>query len=198
MVGEEKGLVFPPGVNHRFLFAGEELVLGPIGPESKGYLREGMKHLSLESLRNRFFGGKKEFSPAELEKLTALDGKNRFALGIIKSLKEAHGLGLIRMDRTSSNPKIAEVALTIIDEYQRQGLGVILMKAIIIAALEREVTELHFTYLNQNTGFEKLVRKFSPLEVIERDVSSVTVGLKLHRWNVDTLRAELRPFLPEI
>lgn len=191
-------MIFANGENQRFLFAGEELILGPIGPQSKGYLQEGMKRLSLESLRNRFFGGKKEFSAEELEKLTELDGKNRFAVGIIRNLKDAHGIGLIRIDRDKKDPRIAEVALTIIDEYQRMGLGTILLKIMILAAFERGVTQLNFTYLNQNSGFEKLIRKFSPVRVIEKDLDTKTVALDLEGINSEELRNELRPYLPAI
>ena len=199
MVGEENSkLIFPERRNHRFLFNGEELILGPIGPGSKAYLEGGMKHLSLDSLRNRFFGGKKEFSSDELKRLTELDGKNRFALGLIRDWGDAHGLGLIRMDRDESDQEAAEVALTIIDEYQRRGLGTILMKIIILAAIERGFSRLKFTFLHSNTGFEKLLKKFSPVNLLERDQDSKSVSLDLERWDPEKIRKELLPFLPEI
>lgn len=199
MVGEEKSeLIFPEGKNHKFIFKGEELILGPIGPDSKTYLQGGMKHLSLDSLRNRFFGGKKEFTSQELERLTALDGKNRFALGLIRDFKDAHGMGLIRMDRDAEDSGSAEVALTIIDEYQRRGLGTILLKIMILAAIERGFKELKFTYLRANSGFEKLIMKFQPLRLLSTDQDSKSVALDLKRWSKDELKKELRPFLPEI
>lgn len=199
MVGEQNSeMIFSDEKNHLFRFMGEELILGPIGPESKGYVREGMKQLSGESLRNRFFGGKKEFSSEELDRLTELDGKKRFALGVIRDLQADHGLGLIRMDRDGNNAQVAEVALTIIDEYQRRGLGTILLKVMILAALERGVSQLIFTYLYHNSGIEKLLGRFSPAHLIEKDKDSKTVSLDLSRWDIEGLRTELRPYLPEI
>jgi RimJ/RimL family protein N-acetyltransferase len=199
MVGDTKEeLIFPESVNHRFLFSGQEFILGPIGPESKGYLREGMRHLSGESLRNRFFGGKKEFTSKELVELTELDGKNRFALGVIRDLRDPHGIGLIRMDRDKKKSESAEVALTIIDEYQRKGLGTIFIKIMILAALERNLQQLNFTYLNQNSGFERLIKRFSPFVILEKDKDSTTIAIDLQQWNFEELRSELRPYLPEI
>lgn len=191
-------VIFADGKNQRFLFNGEELILGPIGPQSKAYLQEGMKRLSLESLRNRFFGGKKEFTSQELQRLTDLDGTNRFALGLIRDLKDPHGLGLIRMDRVEASSRSAEVALTIIDEYQKKGLGTVLLRVLILAAIERGYTELRFTYLHQNTGFERLLGKFPAATTLERDQDSRTVALDLNAFEAKTLRAGLRPYLPEI
>ena len=154
--------------------------------------------IKTEKRLKRFFAGKKEFSPEELESLTKLDGKDRFALGIIRDLRDAHGIGLIRMNRDRNDHGSAEVALTIIDEYQRKGLGTILIKTMILAALERGVTHLNFTYLHQNEGIERLLKRFSPLRLLAKDQDSKTVSLDLGKWNKENLRRELRPYLPGI
>jgi GNAT superfamily N-acetyltransferase len=46
-----------------------------------------------------------------------------------------------------------------IDEYQKMGLGMLLLNLIALAAIERGITRLSFTYLPQNEGIVRLIQK---------------------------------------
>lgn len=152
------GLFFGPHFHFDLDWKSHQLRLGSVLPSHREQISHGLKDLSVESIRNRFMGSKKEFSPQELEYLTNLDGWNHYAIGI-EERDRPRGVALVRMVRSSSDPLEAEVAITIIDEYQRLGLGSILMKFIALSALEREVKRLSFTFMPQNEGIIRLIHK---------------------------------------
>ena len=56
--------------------------LQPITPASKAVLAAAIRRLSPESRRRRFFSPRQDLSDLELERLTAMDGWNRYALGL--------------------------------------------------------------------------------------------------------------------
>jgi RimJ/RimL family protein N-acetyltransferase len=85
-------------------------------------LTDGFGRLSAESRRMRFMMAKKELSPAELSHLTDVDHHDYEALGAL-----GHGgtrsVGMARYIRYPGDPQAAEIAVTIVDDWQRRGLG---------------------------------------------------------------------------
>ena len=102
--------------------------IGPVLPSNIEQLSPSIRDLSAESIRHRFLGSKKEFSAIELDYFTHLDGWNHYAIGIEEREHPFRGIATARMVRSSSDPTEAEIAITIIDQYQRIGLGALLMK----------------------------------------------------------------------
>lgn len=142
--------------------------LGAILPDYQKELLEGIHHLSAESIRNRFLGGKKSFTDKELYELTHVDGINHFALGVRNI--DLRGVAVARMVRSQQNPLLAEVAITIIDEYQNMGLGTFLFKVISYAAYERGIDHLVIHLLSHNERMQHLSRK------VGRVISKVCFG----------------------
>lgn len=152
------GLFFGPDFHFDLDWKSHPLRLGSVLPSHRAQISQSLKDLSAESIRNRFMGSKKEFSPQELEYLTNLDGWNHYAIGI-EERDRPRGVAIVRMVRSSSNPLEAEVAITIIDEYQKLGLGSVLMKFIAMSAFERNLEQLSFTFMPQNEGIIRLIQK---------------------------------------
>lgn len=173
-------------------------LVAAVGPENKSQLHEGFQSLSPQSIRNRFLAGKKDFTPQELSYLTELDGENHYALGILEHANAQRGIGIVRLVRMDNRPDCAEVAITIIDEYQGKGLGAILMDLIILAAIERGIQRLSYTYLVQNTAIEKLLTRYSPLRFGPISNGSKQVWLDLTALHAPEIRNRLLQFLPEI
>lgn len=71
-------------------------------------LSSKMKDMSTESIRNRFFGSKREFSQKELEYLTQLDGINHYEIGIEERNRPFRGVAIVRLARSSEDPLDAE------------------------------------------------------------------------------------------
>lgn len=175
-----------------------KLRLGPVLPGNREQISRGLKDLSSESIRNRFLGSKKEFSGAELEYLTNLDGWNHYAFGIEERERPFRGVSVARMVRSSVNPSEAEVAITVIDEFQNLGLGTLLIKLIALAAHEREIERLTFTTLPQNNGIQKLIQKIGMPNFGPSAMDFVQLNMEMSSVDIGFIISQLRPLLPEI
>ncbi len=142
-------------------------------------------------------GSKKELTEKELDYFTSIDGFNHYALGIEEAESEHRGVGVIRMVRSGTVPTEAEVAITIIDEYQKMGLGSLLLDLLYLAAKERGIETFSFTFLPSNEGIVKLIRKKGPPSVL-RGHDSVRMLLRLDDVKENELKARVLSVLPEI
>lgn len=171
---------------------------GTIRPQNQEQISKGLMDLSKESIRNRFLGSKRAFSSQELRYLTELDGDNHYAFGIEEQKAPHRGVGIIRLVRSSTDSTEGEIAITIIDDYQRIGLGKFLMNLIILAAYERGIKTLSLAFLPHNTGIEKLAQSFGVTKRGTNDKDFVQLYLKLSDINLEKVKEELKPYLPQI
>jgi RimJ/RimL family protein N-acetyltransferase len=174
------------------------LRVGTIKPDHKNQIAAGLKDLSPESTRLRFLGSKKAFTDKELNYLTQLDGNNHYALGIEEIENQKRGIAIIRMVRSSSIFTEAEVAITIIDEYQKFGLGTFLMKLLVLAASEREIKKLSFTSSPLNEGIHKLITKIGIPQEGNSSHDSVQFYLNIDELDLTKIKDELAKILPTI
>jgi RimJ/RimL family protein N-acetyltransferase len=191
-------MFFSPEFECIFDHHGKSLRMGSVLPNDKKKISDGLKHMSAESIRNRFLGIKNGFSDRELSYLTDLDGLNHYALGVEELDGEERGIAIIRLVRLKEDATSAEVAITIIDEYQKQGMGSLLLDLIILAAFERNIRSIRFTYHPQNQAIEKLIRKKGAPLPGERDRDFVKCQLKIESGEEEQIKARLRPVLPQI
>jgi len=82
--------------------------------------------LSTRSRRLRFLSPKKELSSAELGYFTDVDHHDHEALGALDHA-DGRGVGIARYIRDAADPQAAELAVTVIDDWQGRGLGTELM-----------------------------------------------------------------------
>lgn len=172
--------------------------IGPVLPINRGQLSRGLKDLSSESIRNRFLGSKKEFSSAELEYLTNLDGWDHYAIGIEEREKPFRGVSIARLVRSPIDTSEAEVAITIIDEFQGMGLGTLQIQLIALAAYERNLARLTFTSLPQNNGMLKLIQKIGVAHVSASAMDYVQLTMEMSSVNIEKIKSQLLPLLPAI
>jgi methanethiol S-methyltransferase len=85
-------------------------------------LADGFARLSAASRQMRFLGVKKDLSAAELRYFTEVDHHDHEALGAL-DLASGHGVGIARYIRDADDPQAAEIAVTIVDDWQGRGLG---------------------------------------------------------------------------
>ena len=98
--------------------------LRPIAPEDEPLLHEAVASMSERTVYFRFFSPIKRMSDALAHRLAVVDYKDRFA--IVATVHGPNGkeriVGVARYDRAASTD-VAEVAVAVIDEFQRRGLG---------------------------------------------------------------------------
>ena len=144
---------------------GRRLLIGRVTAQDAPTLAEGFARLSEESRRLRFLTSKPHLSRAELRYLTDVDGHNHEALGAIDP-ETGRGVGIARYVRDEDDPTRAEAAVTVADEWQRRGVGKLLLERLSDRARAEGIT--HFTALvsADNTGMKALVSRLGyPVQI---------------------------------
>lgn len=109
---------------------GTAVIVRPVRPEDRPHFEQGLRELSTRSMYHRFHGS---FRPtdAQWEYLTRVDHHDHIAVCAIDvSGPEEHGIGVARCVRRVSDPSVAELAITVVDRYQGQGAGSMLLAAL--------------------------------------------------------------------
>jgi RimJ/RimL family protein N-acetyltransferase len=101
---------------------GSAVLIRPVRPEDAGLLEDGFARLSDRSRRLRFLGPKASLSAAELRYFTDVDHHDHEALGALAGAAGG-GVGVARYVRDAHDPHSAEIALTVVDDWQGRGLG---------------------------------------------------------------------------
>jgi acetyltransferase len=150
---------------------GREFLIRPIQKEDKQRLIDGLTKMSPESIHHRFLGFKKGFSEKELKHLTEVDGHNHFAIavGVLTKENSLEGVGIGRYHINDNDPTTAEVAITIIDEYQGNGLGTKIMEHLIKIALENKITTFEGILETTNDSMIHLIKKLKGFKTIRTE-----------------------------
>jgi RimJ/RimL family protein N-acetyltransferase len=98
---------------------GSTVLIRPVRSADAPLVADGFARLSARSRQLRFLTPKKALSPAELRYFTDLDHHDHEALGALDHA-DGRGVGIARYVR---DPQAAEIAVTVIDEWQGRGLG---------------------------------------------------------------------------
>ena len=101
---------------------GARVTLRPIAPEDRPLLVAAFGRLSEESRYRRFFTTKSELSATELAYFVDVDHKDHEAIIAIDP-SSGEALGVARYIRSRDDAEVAEVAVTVVDDWQRRGLG---------------------------------------------------------------------------
>lgn len=149
--------------------------------DDKTLLAEGLAKLSGQSRFLRFFAAKNRFTAEELRYLTELDGVRHVGLGAIESCPDAseRGLGIARYVLLPGSDDVAEPAVVVLDDVQREGLGTLLCQRLVFAAIERGVRTFRFEVLASNAAMRALVRELCPDAVEHDDGEVVSVEVRL-------------------
>jgi RimJ/RimL family protein N-acetyltransferase len=140
---------------------GARVRVRPVVPEDKERLVEGLERLSPASRYRRFMTAVARIPARQLAYFTELDYVDHYAVGA-QALDEPGepGIGVARYVRLTDQPEVAEVAVTIVDDYQKSGLGTLLLQVLMAVGLENGLREFQAEILGDNNGAIRLVRRF--------------------------------------
>lgn len=144
--------------------SGRRFTLRLIRPSDREAMRIAFDRLSPESRYARFMAPKARLTEAELDYLTEPDGYDHLALVAMRKhlVSTPEGVGVARFVRLVDEPDTAEPAVTVIDDYQGEGLGSLLLQRLIEAAWERDVRWFRSELLAQNKASRKMIESMSP------------------------------------
>ena len=141
---------------------GSRVLVRPVVATDRVVLAREFERLSPESRYRRFFGPLKVLSESLLDYLTTMDYVNHFAWAALSAdpgpFGDPQGLGVARYIRLS-DPEAAEMAVTIVDDWQGKGLGRILLDALVLEAMENGITRFEGDVLAENRPMQEMLRR---------------------------------------
>ena len=117
---------------------GSEVVVDQVHRTDAALLADGFARLSDKSRRLRFLTAKERLTEDELRYFTRVDHHDHEAIGALDP-RDGRGVGLARFIRDPRDPELAEVAVTVVDEWQGRGLGTELLHRIMDRAAEEGI-----------------------------------------------------------
>lgn len=144
------------------------ILIRPILPDDKSLFIEGFTHLSRQSRYLRFMSPIRELSPKDLKFFTEIDYDSHMAWGaLIRSSGGDRGIGVARYIRKPDDPRTAEAAVVIIDEFQHRGVGSRLIGALYWSALMSGIETFEGHILQENERMKRLLRILNAEMVLE-------------------------------
>jgi RimJ/RimL family protein N-acetyltransferase len=101
---------------------GSAVLVRPVQAADAPLLADGFARLSDRSRQMRFLARKDQLSTAEVRYFTNVDHHDHEALGAV-SRADGRGVGVARYVRDAEDPQAAELAVTVVDDWQGRGLG---------------------------------------------------------------------------
>ncbi len=162
-----------PGV----LRDGSAVLIRQVHSADAPLLADGFARLSDASRRMRFLTEKDELSAAELRYFTDLDHHDHEALGAVDRA-DGRGVGIARYVRDTDDPQAAEIAVTIVDDWQGRGLGTELLHRLSDRARQDGIRRFTALAAAGNAAMAGLLRNMNA-ELVRRGPGTVEYEIAL-------------------
>lgn len=126
---------------------------------------EAMTTSSGRTLRNRFLSALHTLPLTELRALLAANSADACCLVATLEGRVIGGARFIRL----GDPAAAEIAVTVHDTFQGQGLGTALMRELIGIARQRGIRLFTGEALNDNQAIVALLKRFGPVRITRQE-----------------------------
>jgi GNAT superfamily N-acetyltransferase len=171
---------------------GQEIGIRPVEPTDKALLVDGFNRLSDRSRQRRFLTPASELTGEDLAYLTELDHKRHEAVVAIEPF-EGRGVGVARYVRVPGDRETAEVAVAVVDEWQRRGVATALMYALSQRARQNGIVNFTALVSPENTVvLDALTGAGAERKGIDQDEIEFTVEVPAEEGLGERLRAALR------
>jgi acetyltransferase len=139
---------------------GSRVHVRPIRAEDEPLLHETFSRMSERSVYFRFFTPLKRLPDQMARRLARVDYDQRFALVAVTHRPDGreHIVGVARYDRVPETDT-AEVAVAVVDAFQRQGIGSGLLSLLARVARQHGIRELTLIVLPENQSMLGLLRR---------------------------------------
>jgi RimJ/RimL family protein N-acetyltransferase len=156
---------------------GSEVLIRPIQGADAPLLADGFARLSLRSRYMRFLTPKAELSAAELRYLTEVDHHDHEALGAVDHAA-GRGVGVARYIRSAQDAQSAEIAVTVVDEWQGRGLGTELVAQLSERARAEGIRRFTGLAAADNVAVARLARNIGA-DPVETEAATVVYEISL-------------------
>ena len=141
-------------------------------------LLRGFDRLSPDSRYRRFLVPVAELSEATVRYLTEIDHHDHEAM-IALDEQAGEGIGVARYVRDPDHPDVAEVAVTVIDDWQGRGLGTLLLEVISARARAEGIRRFTALMLAANKEMMDLLQELDPVRIVDRELGTVEIEVPI-------------------
>lgn len=146
---------------YRRLADGAVCRIRPSQPDDRDLVEACFNELSPQSWHQRFFSAKHALTSADLDRLCDIDGRDHIAFAAVRideTGRELEALGFARCLRLGAGSDQGELAVTVVDRCQRQGLGTALLNRLVPAARAQGIESMRCEVLTTNSGMRRLAQ----------------------------------------
>lgn len=141
-------------------------------------LLQGFARLSPESRYRRFLAPMPELTEPMIRYLTEIDHRDHEAMIAIDEATGS-GIGVARYVRSPKRPTTAEVAVTVVDDWQGRGLGTLLLEVISARAREAGITTFTALMLATNQDMMDMLMRLHPVRIVDQELGTVEVEVPI-------------------
>jgi GNAT superfamily N-acetyltransferase len=198
-------LFFNPSYRETIVLGdGSRIALRLVRPDDKDLLCKGFERLSPESRYDRFLTTKSQLTDRELVYLTEVDGLDHFAMGAVAEGPDGRedGVAIARFVRSANDPRLAEPAIVVRDDWQRKGVGTLLLLRLVAAARERGIDRFAAPALAANAPLREVLAQLDHEVRIRTERGEIEIQVDLPdvapdaRPHLAEATASLRRMLP--
>jgi RimJ/RimL family protein N-acetyltransferase len=131
------------------LRGGETVILRPLTPADKPLIAASFERLGDQSRYRRFFLRMQTLPPSLLDALVDVDHHDREAIVAVSRTGD-EALGVARYTRLADDPEAAEIAVTVVDDWQNRGLGLALLRRLTNQARRQGIRRFSAAVLAEN------------------------------------------------
>ena len=139
---------------------GTTISLRPFRPSDGALLAASFERLSNTSRYQRFLSPVPRLTDSMLTFLTSVDGINHRAwAALIDEPGGRAGAGVVRWVRSRNDRAVADMAVTVIDDYQGRGLGGLLQDVAVLDAFTHGVERFEGLVLGENISSRRMLAR---------------------------------------
>jgi RimJ/RimL family protein N-acetyltransferase len=157
---------------------GRPVEIRALRPADRDELLTAIGRMSDQSIYRRFFSPKRHFADREVASYVDIDFVSHVAL--VAAVSENGHSAIIGGARfVVSRPGSAEVAFAVVDAYQGQGIGALLLKHLVALARQAGIEELVAEVLPHNTPMLKVFERSGLHASTRREDGVVHVSVRV-------------------
>jgi len=170
---------------------GTRLLLRPAGHEDGPAILDGFERCSADTRYFRFLSGGYELTDERIHALVDADHRDHAVwLALDVDAPGTPVAALARFVRSTTQPRVAEVAFIVADDYQGRGVGRLMLDALRVSASVDGVTTFVANVLAENGPMKSLLLHRGA-HVVDRDGPELRIELDLAARMLDAVEPGL-------
>jgi RimJ/RimL family protein N-acetyltransferase len=157
---------------------GAVVLVRPVEPADKAAMVEGFERFGDQSRRQRFFAPKRALTPRDLARFTEVDHDEAECLVGLDATTGA-GAGAARFERLRPGGSVAEVSVSVVDDWQGRGLAGVLLQRLCRRAGELGVETFRASVLVGNPAMRRAFERLGRVTDRGRDAGVAELDIEL-------------------